>query len=208
MGIPSAFVNDVNNVEFAKTLSMQNGRFVRSIIMEQKKCGDALTKLVRRLYSLEYLNNDTHDNLVFDVEQLYVKFPSPVSLNMTNLADQLNNLSGIVDAFADVMDIHPDDADMGKAIFKHKMYEKFMVNLDWKIVADIMDTVKIAIGRRKIKSAITTGTTDLNSNDTSDNIPQYNDQDSNMNTGSSDGNFGSGGEDPSQDQSSPPSPTF
>jgi len=57
MGIPPEFLSYSEQTEFARSLGMMNGKFVRSILVWQKILGRQFTKLFRLLYQNEFLNN-------------------------------------------------------------------------------------------------------------------------------------------------------
>jgi len=57
MGIPPEFLSYSEQTEFARSLGMMNGKFVRSILVWQKILGEQFTKMFRLLYQNEYLND-------------------------------------------------------------------------------------------------------------------------------------------------------
>jgi len=57
IGIPPEFLSYSEQTEFARSLGMMNGKFVRSILVWQKIFGTQFTKLFRLLYQNEYLND-------------------------------------------------------------------------------------------------------------------------------------------------------
>jgi len=57
MGIPPEFLSYSEQTEFARSLGMMNGKFVRSILVWQKILGRQFTKLFRLLYQNEFLND-------------------------------------------------------------------------------------------------------------------------------------------------------
>jgi hypothetical protein len=93
IGIPRDLIDSLNNVDFARTLSAQNANFVRSVIKYQMKYTDPFTHMVRRLYKNEYMYNDNTTNDPQDLEavcrNIIVEFPSPASLNFSNMSDSM-----------------------------------------------------------------------------------------------------------------------
>jgi len=57
IGIPPEFLSYSEQTEFARSLGMMNGKFVRSILVFQTMFGDQFTKMFRLLYKNEYLND-------------------------------------------------------------------------------------------------------------------------------------------------------
>jgi len=59
MGIPPEYLSYSEQTEFARSLGMMNGKFVRSIITYQKIFGEQFTDLFQKLYTNEFLNDYT-----------------------------------------------------------------------------------------------------------------------------------------------------
>lgn len=160
IGLPSAYLTEVENVDFAKTLAMQNSRFIRSIVGEQVTFGFGYSELVRKLFLKEHpesvdpkAGEKGDDRRMIDVNSIEVKFPSPVSLNMTNLNDQIANLNTLIDEISDVIDVPEADRELAKPIFKREMLKKYLANLDWDEMEEIMTKVKLEVVKTKIKTA-------------------------------------------------------
>ena len=163
MGIPAAYLTEVNNVEFAKALSMQNARFIRDIVTDQGTVGYGYSELIRKIYIKKHgrpaNEEDTAENSVYrflDVDSLTVSFPSPVSLNMSNLNDQIGNLSTLTDSLSDVLDVPEEDKAEAQTAFKREMFRKFLPNVSWEDVDEIVGNImkKMAVSKidKKMKS--------------------------------------------------------
>lgn len=55
MGLPATYVDATNDVDFSRSLVMQNNPFVREIISLQHEASTFGTEIVRRIYKLEYM---------------------------------------------------------------------------------------------------------------------------------------------------------
>jgi hypothetical protein len=164
-------LTEVENVDFAKTLSMQNSRFIRDIISEQGILGEGYTKLLRRLYDLEYKSNERDssdqseeaknnpaDIINFDLNNISIVFPSPSSLNMTNLTEMINNVSALLDSLTQNLKVKgiPDDQhDAFIGVLKQGMLEKYITNFDWDDFNALVDTEKVAFLKASLKETIT-----------------------------------------------------
>jgi hypothetical protein len=169
LGLPAAYLTEVENVDFAKTLAMQNSRFIRDIIAEQVIFGKGYSELLRKLYMKEHGYNRNRskaqdeaadkekiiDTRLLDIESIEIKFPSPVSLNMTNLNDQLNNLNVLVETLGEIVDVPTGDKEAAAPIFKREMYKKFLSNLNWEDIDAITQKVKEEVIRMKLKNPVT-----------------------------------------------------
>ena len=61
MGLPASYTQEVENIDFAKMLSMQNSRYLREVVTEQAVLSPGFTELLRKIYTIEYSNNLTDD---------------------------------------------------------------------------------------------------------------------------------------------------
>lgn len=155
IGIPSAYLNDVENVEFAKMLSMQNSKFIRDIVTEQSVLGTGYTELIRKIYIQRFGDPKKETEAYFknlDINSVEASFPSPASLNMANLNDQLSNVVTLVDTLSDSIDIAAEDKDLASPIFKRRMIRKFIPNIDWNDIDGIVELVKQDVLKLKIKA--------------------------------------------------------
>lgn len=173
MGIPSAYLTEVENIDFAKTLSMQNTRFIRDVVAEQSITSEGYTALLQLLFTIEFKqpvnsenkeedssNNKKESKVQTDILSLInpmdieVRFPSPMSLNMTNLTDQTSNLNSLIDSFADNIDWESADAEKAKLRLKTEMFRQYIPNIDWDTIDNIINKIKIDLNKQKIKSNI------------------------------------------------------
>lgn len=156
IGIPAAYLTETDNIEFAKALAMQNSRFVRDIVSEQLILGEGYSELLQKIYLKEYgepsQEEDINKDLKFlDVESIKVSFPPPVTLNITNLNNQLGDLNTLIDAVSEVLDVDQDNLDAAKLVFKREMFRKFLPNVSWEEVDQITLGIKNNIIAQKLK---------------------------------------------------------
>ena len=177
MGIPSAYLTEVENIDFAKTLSMQNTRFIRDIVAEQTITGEGYTNIIQMLFNIEFKSlSDNENNEDSNSEQtsnkkdktntnidilslinpadIEVRFPSPMSLNMTNLTDQTSNLNSLIDSFADNIDWENTDAEKAKLRLKTEMFKQYIPNIDWETIDLLVSKIKVDLNKQKIKDNI------------------------------------------------------
>jgi len=146
---------------------MQNSRFIRDIIGEQVVMSAGYSELMKKIYMKEHgygekkaNKGDTTDDKknidatesLLDLESVAVRFPSPVSLNMTNLNDQINNLTSLVDVLAPTIDVPAADQALAAPIFKREMFRKYLSNISWEEIDEIVLKVKEAVVRSKIRT--------------------------------------------------------
>ena len=141
MGVPSSFLQYTEDVEFVRTLAMQNGKFVRAIIHYQKQFGSFFSEVYRKLYKNEYMydenkssdgnnkKNDRDDGIVYD--KIEVKFPPPSSLNMTALSEQINNSRDIIEFIVStILGEHPSEEE--KHYARKAVTMNMLPSIDWE----------------------------------------------------------------------------
>ena len=156
IGIPAAFLTEVDNIEFAKALAMQNTRFVRDIVSEQMILGKGYSELIQKAYIKQYgepsSEEDSNRDFKFlDVKSIEVNFPAPIALNMNGLNDQLSSLNTLIDAVSEVLDVDADNLDVAKLVFKREMFKKYLPNVSWDEIDEITNSIKKDITAKKLK---------------------------------------------------------
>jgi hypothetical protein len=181
-GVPAAFVGYSEEVAFARSLTMDNGRFLRRVVRHQKHYGRQATQIMRLLYRNEFLGLDEilggarsegeakdgdreevkrsgdgsaageEDNRETPRERirpeyLIVRFPSPATLNMTNLADAINQASGVVEFIVESLASAEEDGT--KSTLKLLVTKDLMPQIRWNHYEDMLAEAKTASGRKK-----------------------------------------------------------
>jgi hypothetical protein len=145
-GVPVNYIDATQEVDFARTLAMQNSTFVRTIVSDQATLSESFSKLVRILYKNEYMsdikedkegkkegdNKKLADYQNIDLDDIHVVFPAPISLNLTNVNDQINNSSQTLDFITGIyVDENDVDSSNKKLKFRQKVVRELLPNIDW-----------------------------------------------------------------------------
>ena len=191
LGVPSQMLNYSDEMEFARSVSMQNSMFLRSVISKQKKLTPPFTSLYRDLYNNEFGSSlypfvdekdiqkkekiyssflkNKEDELMKDpngkdedsnkdsieLERIEVKFPSPSSLNATNLSEQISTGQGIVQAVTDIMLNQNGQVDEDhKHQFTVAIAKKYMPNVDWEDLEEIYQSTRIEGATEKMLNSV------------------------------------------------------
>jgi hypothetical protein len=147
IGVPSAYLNDVDNVEFAKALAQQNSRFVRDVVEEQRILGLGYTDLIRKI-----ILKEKRLDIKVDIEKIELNFQPPFSLNMQSVTDQVSNLQNLLDAISDSLPFDTSMKDISLPKFKLEMYKKYIPNIDWEDLTNIIEMIE----RDNIKPSVDT----------------------------------------------------
>jgi hypothetical protein len=185
IGLPAAYLTEVENIDFAKSLSMQNSRFLRDCIAEQSILSRGFTELIRKIYALEYSENATapkvkkgkkkvakeneesesEDNSLNDVdavgaEELLINLPAPAALALVNISEQLGNAANVIEAIApylpQLLSVGPDDLEKVTNLIKSKLARKLVTSLDWDGFDEIATQAIAEYTESQIENAIKT----------------------------------------------------
>jgi hypothetical protein len=156
MGIPRTLIDETIQTDFARTLSARNANFVRSVIKYQKRLTLPFTKLLRTLYINEHkYSNDKESNIlsVVDIKAVQASFPSPASLNMTNLTDQIQ----VVDQNAEFISnnlVEPDPMGeniVAKGKLKSMIIQDLLPSIKWEKYKMMKEEIDIEAAGAKAK---------------------------------------------------------
>ena len=175
-GVPAAFVGYSEEIAFARSLTMDNGRFLRRVIKHQTYCGRSATDLVRLLWENEFTdlkdrekneiqddenednkeknvkeetNTDTDGKNVVKASSIVVKFPSPATLNISNLTEQMQQVDTYSDFIGRVMIGDTEDANY-KRSFIESVVKDLLPSVPWSRYNKYLENAKDARKRPSI----------------------------------------------------------
>ena len=185
IGLPAAYLTEVENIDFAKSLSMQNSRYLRDCISEQAILSSGFTELLRKIYAIEYSSNanvkkknkkskkseSTNDNseILNDVDtispdDLNIILSAPSALALVNITEQINNASGVIDALVpylnELQNVKSEDLDKVTSIVKAKLARKLVTSLDWEEYENLAKAAIAEFTENSIEASITSGDED------------------------------------------------
>lgn len=136
MGIPASFLSYADEMEFARSVSMMNGMFLRQIVSYQKSLTEGFSDIYRKLYQNEYdiEKEREQENIVIDLDLIKAVFPSPATLNMTNLQEQIGTAQSIIDFVVNTMVGTDDSSGSMEAVRTYMTKEvtkDVLPNIDW-----------------------------------------------------------------------------
>ena len=179
MGVPAAFVGYSEEVAFARSLTMDNGRFLRRVVRHQKHYGKAMSQFLRMLWRNEYEDleeitggkkrtvddkgksekidvesqseeskaKDALEELDIDVSKIVIRYPSPATLNMTNLADAINQGQPVADFITET--IASTEEEPVKAELKKRVIQDLMPQIHWDKYTKMLEDAKLDGERKK-----------------------------------------------------------
>lgn len=155
MGVPRNLIDVTSEVDYARSVSAMNANFVRSVIRYQKKLTPSFTRLYQKLYENEYkyINDQEADQAIIDVGAIKVQFPSPATLAMTNITDQIQAVDTNADFIA--TQLLPPKADGStedqRIKLKSKIVKDLLPSIDWDKYEAMIDDVKKDVEKEKLE---------------------------------------------------------
>ena len=141
-------------MEFARSVSMMNGMFLRMIIGYQKSLGEAFSEVYRTLYKNEFEKDHEDDGKVIDYELIEEVFPPPATLNMTNLQEQIGSAQTIAEYIVNVL-VGATSQDEKKREYLYREATKDIIpNIDWDKYQDMLDNYKMTTIEEKLRDAV------------------------------------------------------
>ena len=224
IGLPSAYLTEAENVDFAKTLAMQNSRHIRDILTDQNLLGIGYSCVLRNLFNKKFIDNGTKTTIekeekenptesspqfvfdrkneltvvddkkdsdksknkdkkdsdkstntiyeTIDLQSIKVLFPSPMSLNMTNLNDQISNFTSFLQPIIETITWNSDeDKTTGSAILTKKYLRKYISAIDWDEFDSMVTETKSEMNKEKLKKKSLDTTTNSTATDSSTDTP-------------------------------------
>lgn len=151
IGVPATYTDASNDIDFSRSLVMQNSTFVREIVSKQGDGQEFLTEVARTLYEYEFGPEDIPS---FDITKLKVTFPTPEFLNVSNINEQISNHSNTIEFIMNTyFDQNTSDEvqDKKKHIFKREVTKKLVTSIDWDEFDDILDKVEKVINKEDLE---------------------------------------------------------
>lgn len=164
-GYPPNYVDSYAEVDFARTVVMQNTFLCKKIISDQNQFSVSLTETVRKLFINEYKGDYDEGEIESIANDLKVVFPKPVSLNISNVNEQINNASQEIDFI--MADYFPDDQNTGmededvqetkrktevKKEFKKRITRDILPSINWDKYDEILRDCEIYVNGENLKS--------------------------------------------------------
>ena len=144
LGMPPSLIDDVANIDSVRPFIMQNERFARSCIPLQIELQEPLNKFFNTLCKIEMGEDFIYDSVL-------CKFPTPTSVNKSNILEKLQNNQSIIEA---QLKAYLGDAFMnteqGPAIYD-LMYKRLMSDA----MPELMESTKLKRYRDEANMAVT-----------------------------------------------------
>lgn len=163
-GVPYNFIDASNDIDFARSLAMQNQGFVKKVIIYQKLFGEYFTKIARKLWDNEFIisNEDKHIKQVkeenseentINSQDILVSFPAPAALNINTVNEQLSSSEQLMTYLSELY--YGDEEVEERRVFKKNLAKNiYLKNIDWDLVEKVFKESKVDLIEDKLKKEI------------------------------------------------------
>lgn len=146
MGVPRNLIDVTSDVDYARSVSAMNANFVRSVIKYQKKFTAPFTRMYQILFKNEYryINDQENTSSIIDVNAIRVNFPSPATLAMNNISEQIQAVDQNADFIASqLIPIKQDGSTEDQRIrLKTAIVKDLLPTIDWAKYEAMVDEMK------------------------------------------------------------------
>ena len=143
-GVPESYIGVRQEVEFARSLTMQNGNFVRRTVRYQKEVEEFYSKLLYNLYTrLHPKDADVKETTI------QAKFTPPSTLNSQNVNESMTTAIEIADKITETL-VGEEDAELRRQL-KIKILERRLPQIDWIEMNDLLREVQLEKKNEDIK---------------------------------------------------------
>lgn len=170
-GVPYNFIDASTDVDFSRTIAIQNQGFVKNILIYQGTFGEYYTNIVQKLWRCEYEDDlatikpatkdnqkspkaqslDRTDNIYS--EYIKVSFPPPITLNATTISEQISATEQVIEYLTTLYYGDEDDTNReSRRIFKKNLAKDvYFRNIDWNMITQVKLTTDKEATKESIK---------------------------------------------------------
>lgn len=150
-GVPSVFLQHINEVDYSRTLVMMNNKFTNKVINLQLDFNLGITEVYKKLLRFA---TDIDSELI---EQFTYKLNPPKAQNNTATTDQISNSEATAAFMVDThygkeTELTDDDRRVKDKVYK-ELVKELQPSLPWDLLESIKKKAEINIERDKLKVA-------------------------------------------------------
>lgn len=149
-GVPSSVIDDFENIEFAKTISMSNLDMAKASLDAQKEINEPLTKLIRLIISYEIPE-------FIQVDEIYAKLNPPSVIIFEMNRERVDSINTMAEVLGNLLFSANDNETPGERkirLFKLEYFKKNMPTLDWDSIEKITKQVEKDSKEEDLKNEI------------------------------------------------------
>lgn len=138
-GVPSSVVDDFENIDFAKTISMSNIEMAKAVLDAQNEISEPLTKLIRSIITYE-LPEFT------EVDEIKAKLNPPAIIVFEMNKDRIDSVNQISEVLANLLFSQNENETENEKLlrmFKLEYMRKNIPTLNWDVIDEIVAKIRI-----------------------------------------------------------------
>lgn len=157
-GVNLAMIDATSEVEFSRAISVVNANFVRQVIIYQKQFTPPFNKLMQIIYKneTEFIDEAKRGNLEHaDYDKIVVQFPSPATLSMTAMTEQITVAEQNAEFISNIMvpQTAAGEHEIERLKLKAEIVKDLLPGIDWEKMEKLKEKVKID----KVRDDVTKG---------------------------------------------------
>ena len=144
-GVPEAYLGIMKEVDFARSLAMQNGNFARKVVRSQEQLKNCYKWYIHCLIKMR------DSSAQINIDDIDVQFAPPVSINNENMSNIVNSTTAFVTS--EVEGVAGDKAaDPKFQKLKIKLFREYLPQVPWDRVEQMLRDIDIEIKREELSN--------------------------------------------------------
>lgn len=151
-GVPSVLLNASNDVDFAKTLTTLNSKYLRRSMGWQLDLNEPNTGLIKAILSTEMDDKDS------EIQSLNATFQPPTNLILQNALDEINNARDLANTISSAIvgdNAQGDDNQRILDIVNLEVMKKYTPSVPWAEFEEIYKQAKVQLQTEKAEAKVT-----------------------------------------------------
>ena len=139
-GVPSSIIDDFENIDFAKTISMSNLEVAKMVLNSQNEINEPLTKMIRLIISYEMPDFE-------QVNEIYAKLTPPSVIVLEMNRERMQSISEIAETLSTILLPQNDQETSEERIIRKFKEDYIRVNLptlDWDKIDEIVSKIALS----------------------------------------------------------------
>ena len=176
-GVPYNYIDASTDIDFSRTLAIQNQGFVKTIISHQGTFSEYYTKVLQKLWQYEFEEDEekvkraakqlqgdpasgeerVYEEETVDLYSEYVKvlFPAPTALNASAISDQINTTEQLIEYLAGLYYEEDEESQKQRRVFKRNLAQTvYLTNVDWNIIETVKKKTDEDFNKQNIEAKL------------------------------------------------------
>ena len=170
-GVPYNYIDASTDIDFARTLAIQNQGFVKNIITYQSTFSAYYTKVVQRLWKYEFgedlapskpedskkqapkeKTEKVQPTSSLHSDYVMVSFPAPITLNASTISEQISATDQLIDYLTTLNYGDEDETNrQQRQLFKKNLSrDVYLKNIDWNLIDEVKNKTDEEVNKAEL----------------------------------------------------------